>query len=57
MTRLEHTDCASCAHFRELTRYAVPTCAKATHPHGKGAQVAAALAWERCQGKHFKAKR
>jgi len=30
----------------------VPTCAKATHPHGKGAQVAAVLAWERCLGKH-----
>lgn len=47
----------NCAHFRELTRYAVPTCAKATHPHGGDAQQAAVLAWDRCLGAHFKAKR
>ncbi len=57
MTRLEHTDCPGCAHYRELARYAVPTCAKATHPHGKGAQLACVVAWERCEGKHFEAKR
>lgn len=41
MTRLEHTDCPGCAHYREEPRYGgTPTCAKATHPHGRGAQLA-----------------
>ncbi len=58
MTRLEHTDCPACAHYREEPRYGgTPTCAKATHPHGKGAQVACVVSWERCNGKHFEAKR
>ena len=57
MTRLTDTQCHGCAHYREDRRYAVPTCAKATHPHGKGAQLACVSAWERCKGKHFEAKR
>ena len=56
MVRLEHTKCPSCAHYRE-DRYAVPTCAKAKHPHGDDAQQACVLAWERCEGKHYEAKR
>lgn len=57
MTHLPDTQCPTCAHYRELARYAVPTCAKATHPRGRGAQRACVVAWERCEGKHFEAKR
>lgn len=54
---LADTRCPSCVHYRELRRYAVPTCAKARHPHGGDAQQAAVLAFERCGGKHYEAKR
>lgn len=56
MTRIDDTQCPSCAHYRELPRYAVPTCAKAKHPHGGEAQQAAVLSWERCEGKHWRSK-
>ncbi|MCD6674862.1 MAG: hypothetical protein LT106_18670 [Burkholderiaceae bacterium] len=52
MTHLSDTQCPTCAHYREERRYPVPTCARATHPHGGEAQRAAVIAWERCLGRH-----
>ncbi len=49
--------CDECRHQQRLQRYAVATCAKAAHPHGGDAQLACVLAWERCQGEHFEARR
>lgn len=57
MTHLGDTHCQTCAHYREERRYAVPTCAKATHPHGKGAQLACVVAFERCEGRYREARR
>lgn len=48
--------CDTCAFQRHLTRYAVPTCEKAKHPHGGDAQQACVIAWERCEGRHWRAK-
>ena len=56
MTRIEHTKCPTCAHYREQP-YPVPTCAKATHPRGGDAQVACVVAWERCEGKYWEARK
>jgi hypothetical protein len=50
--------CHECAHQRRLPRYGqTPTCARAKHPHGGDAQLACVLAWERCLGKFFEARR
>jgi hypothetical protein len=57
MIRIEHTKCRSCAHYRELQRYGgTPTCAKAGHPM-RGEQQFCAFAWERCEGRHWEARK
>jgi len=58
MTRLGDTRCPECAHHRKLSRYGeTPTCARAKHPHGGDEQVACVVAFERCDGRDFEAKR
>jgi len=53
MTRIEHTKCPSCAHYRLGQFGPTPICGKAKNP----ANQACVLAWERCDGRYFKAKR
>jgi len=54
MTRIGDTKCEQCVHYRLIEPYApTPICGKAKNPKNQ----ACVLAWERCDGRYFEAKR
>lgn len=54
MTRIEDTQCEQCAHYRLIEPYApTPICAKSKRQPNQ----ACVLAWERCEGRFFEARK
>lgn len=54
MTRIGDTKCEQCVHYRLIEPYApTPICAKSKRPPNQ----ACVLAWERCEGRFFEARR
>lgn len=53
MTRIGDTKCEQCVHYRLGQFGPTPICAKSKRPPNQ----ACVLAWERCDGRYFEAKR